>query len=130
MTADAPRVLVIDDEENFCRLMFDFLSGRGCQVEVAGDGLEGFRRATRERFDVITVDINMPGANGVEALRSLQMVESPAKLIVISGYVTDEIAADCRGAGADAVLVKPVKLNHLGDVVDELLRGKDAASAR
>ncbi len=130
MTAVAPRVLVIDDEENFRRVMVDFLGGRGCHVEVAGDGLEGFRRASRERFDVITVDINMPGTNGVEALRSLQMIENSAKLIVISGYVTDEIAADCREAGADAVLAKPVKLGHLGEIVDELLLGKDAASAR
>lgn len=130
MSADAPRVLVIDDEENFRQMMLDFLGGRGCQVEVAGDGLEGFRRATRERFDVITVDINMPGVNGVEALRSLQVIESPAKLIVISGYVTDEIAAECREAGAHAVLVKPVKLSHLGEVVDELLRNRDAVSAR
>lgn len=115
------RILVIDDEADFCRLVQDYLGGRGYQVETARDGLEGFQRATRERFDLIIADVNMPGMNGVEALRSLQMVKSPAKMVVISGYLTDDMARDCREAGAAAVLAKPVEFPHVAEVVAELL---------
>jgi CheY-like chemotaxis protein len=125
--ADEPtrtRVLVIDDEANFTSLLRDFLEFRGCEVTVAGGGLEGFRQASRHRFDVITVDINMPGVNGVEALRSMQMVGQPAKAIVISGFLSDEVAAECRSAGAAAVLTKPVELARLGEIIGDLVGRK------
>jgi CheY-like chemotaxis protein len=121
MSAKSGRVLVVDDEESFCQMLADFLDGRGYSVETARDGLEGFRLATREQFDLVIADINMPGVNGVETLRSLQMVENPAKLVVISGYVTDEIAAQCREAGCSEVLNKPVELNRLGELIERLL---------
>ena len=123
MAAEARRILVIDDEESFSRVLAEFLETRGYQVTVASDGLEGFRRATRERFDLITMDINMPALGGVEALRSMQMVEQPAKTVVISGYLTEEVTAECRQAGAAAVLAKPVELRHLGEVIAGLTGG-------
>ena len=119
--ADKPRVLVIDDEEAFVRMLKEYLEIKGCQVTVADGGLEGFRQASRREFDLITVDINMPGVNGVEALRSMQIVGQSAKVVVISGYLSDGVAADCRAAGVKAVLAKPVELARLGEIIKDLL---------
>lgn len=122
-----PRALVIEDEESFRGVLRDFLESRGCEVVVAADGLEGFRQASRGRFDLVTVDINMPGVNGVEALRGMQIVGQSAALVVISGYLSEDLAAECRQAGAAAVLAKPVELSRLGGILDELLAGRKGA---
>jgi len=128
-SAGPVRILVIDDEDNFSRLLSDFLRPQGYEVEIASDGLEGIRQATRGHFDLITLDIKMPGVNGVEALRSMQMLEQPAKVVIISGYLTAEIAADCRQAGAAAVLSKPVELKHLKELITELLGSRSSPEA-
>ena len=65
----------------------------------------------------------MPELDGVEALRSMQMVRHPAKMVVISGYLSDEICDDCREAGAAAVLGKPLELKRLSEVISRLLGG-------
>ena len=119
-----PRVLIVDDEKPFAHLLRDYLTLKGCEVAVADGGLEGFRQASRGRFDLVTLDINMPEVNGVEALRSMQMVGQAARVVVISGYLSDEVTAECRAAGAAAVLAKPVDLAHLGEVFVELLGKK------
>jgi len=127
--ASRPRILVIDDEEHFARLLQDYFQHRGFEVTVSLGGLEGFREASRRSFDLITLDINMPGVNGVESLRGMELVGQKAKVVVISGYLTGEVSADCRAAGAAAVLAKPVELARLGALADALL-GRPEAGAR
>jgi CheY-like chemotaxis protein len=117
------RILVIDDEESVARLLRDFLTFRGYQVAVAGDGPEGLRQAGLGAFDLVTADLSMPGMTGVELLRSLKRARPEVRVVIISGYLTDEIAAECRAAGAAAVLAKPVELAALGRLVAGLLGG-------
>jgi DNA-binding NarL/FixJ family response regulator len=57
----------------------------------------------------------------VEAIRSLRLLENSAKLLVISGYVTEQIAAECREAGVAELLSKPVELNRLAEIIGDLL---------
>jgi len=130
MGTPSRRILVIDDEESFRQMLSDYLRSQGFRVEVAHDGLEGFRRATREQFDLVVADINMPGVNGVETIRSLKLVDSPVAVVVVSGYVTDEIEADCRQAGCVEVLAKPVELAHLGEVITGVLGGSAPSGDR
>jgi len=115
-----PRILVVDDEKSFAHLVEDYFKARGWDVVVALGSLEGFREASRGRFDVITLDINMPEVSGVEAIRAMQLVGQDARMVVVSGYLVDGVAGACRAAGTAAVLAKPVELAHLGDVVEEL----------
>lgn len=115
------RILVVDDEPGLRRLLSDFFTHLGYQVETASDGLEGFRQTSLHEYDLVTMDIRMPGVNGVESLRSISMVGSKPKILVLSGYLTDEIVEDCRAAGASAALQKPVDLNTLRRTVEELL---------
>ena len=115
------RLLVIDDDKAFRELVADCFGGQGHQVVAATDGLEGFRLATRERFDLIVLDIRMANLDGVETRRSMQMVEQPAKVVIVSGFLTDQIVENCREAGALAVLSKPVSLQRLRETVQSLL---------
>jgi CheY-like chemotaxis protein len=125
MTDRARRVLIVDDEQSFCRMLVDYLEARGHATEVAHDGLEGFRMATRGCYDVVVLDVNMPGVNGVETIRSLQMVDSPAAVVVVSGYITDEIEEECRRAGVAAMLAKPLELAQLGGIIEEVTSRRD-----
>ena len=117
------RILVVDDEEAFVRMLSDYLKLEGHQVTAAKGGLEGFRLANCGTFDIITMDIKMPEVNGVEAIRSMQIVGQDARIVVISGYLTPEVISACREAGAVEVLAKPVVLASFGAMVKDLLGG-------
>jgi CheY-like chemotaxis protein len=122
------RILVIEDDNPFARMLEDFFETRGWEVAVALGGLEGFREASRARYDVITLDINMPEVSGVETIRAMQLVGQDARIVVVSGYLTKQVAAECRAAGAAAFLAKPVEMAHLGELIEKLLAKSRAVS--
>jgi CheY-like chemotaxis protein len=107
--------------------MKEYFEHLGWAVATAADGLEGFRAASRGHFDLITMDIKMPGVNGVDSLRSMHLVGEGARVVVISGFLTSEIGDLCRSAGASAVLEKPVELAKLGRLANELAAGEPKA---
>lgn len=102
------RVLVVDDSRLMCKLITNILtSDPSIQVVgTAGDGAEAIRLATELRPDVITLDIEMPGMNGLEVLGYL-MSEMPTPVIVVSGLTAPEIAIQSLQLGAVDFILKP-----------------------
>ena len=115
------RVLVADDDADVAHLFELWLRDAGYEVTVVGSGQEAFRRISRGRFDLVTLDLNMPGMSGVEVLRSLGTAGVPVRAVIISGAVTREVEAECLAAGAMAVIRKPVTFERLEAVVAEVL---------
>ncbi|MGE0716053.1 MAG: ATP-binding protein [Alphaproteobacteria bacterium] len=114
--AVAPRlaklsVLVAEDSPLNQELMREILQAAGHRVAIAEDGAEAVRAATAERFDVILMDVRMPGMDGVEAARTIRGLSGPQASVPIVGLTadaTDSQRQECLAAGMDAVLVKPV----------------------
>ncbi|HOX06337.1 MAG TPA: response regulator [Planctomycetota bacterium] len=119
-------VLIVEDDANLRSVLEEFFRSRGWEATGAADGLAGFRAASLGSFDLVTMDIMMPGVNGVESLRSMALTGQGAKVVVISGCVDDQVEAECREAGALAVVRKPVRLAALGELVDGLIPPKTA----
>lgn len=76
-------VLIIDDEEDMTLLLKNFLQSKGFTVEIAFDGVSGVEKARKLRPDVITLDFNMPGVNGVETYNELHKRPETAVIPVV-----------------------------------------------
>jgi DNA-binding response OmpR family regulator len=101
--------------------MKDFFARQNLHVETACDGKVGFSMALTGDYDLITLDLRMPMLNGVESMRSIKTVNPDQEIIIISGYLNDDIRAELATAGINTILTKPVNLAELLKIVKEKL---------
>lgn len=87
----AKRILIIEDDEFIQSMLSLTLSKEGYEVACADDGQIGFNKAVTEDFDLIITDIKMPNWSGAESIYGLNLVNSKIKIIVVSGFVEDEL---------------------------------------
>ena len=117
-------ILFIEDDPMNRRVVKDMLDVAGATMAEAGLAEEGLARIEYERFDVVLMDLRMPGMDGIEAIKRIRARhDEKAKLPVI--VVTADTAADlrerCLAAGADDVLFKPVAMDALFDSIGRVL---------
>jgi len=102
------RVLVVDDEE-VVRLGYRrVLSGDGFTVMAAGNGSEALALMADKRFDVVLLDLRMPGMDGLEVLRAIKERAPESEVVVVTGYPSIETAKEAVRLGAYDYLTKPV----------------------
>jgi DNA-binding NtrC family response regulator len=112
------KVLVVDDEEPFRRLLKKELSRKGYDVEVAQDGKTALDVLREKAFDVILLDLVMPGVDGLSLMTKLKGDPASPAIIVLTGKATVETAVEAMKNGAFDYLTKPYKLEELVVVVD------------
>ncbi len=116
-----PNILVIDDDEPIRDACRQTLSKDGCHVEVATDGNEGLRRLKKESYDLILLDIKMPGLSGVEVLEKLKDIDPEAIVVMITGYPSVDSAVQAMKLGAYDYIPKPFTPDELRIVVRRAL---------
>lgn len=123
----ARRVLLIEDEPGLVLTLTDRLRSEGYEVEAASDGLSGLERATREPWDVILLDVMLPGANGFDVCRDLRQrgITTPIIMLTARGQVVDKVLG--LKLGADDYLTKPFDMLELTARVEVQLRRASAA---
>jgi two-component system OmpR family response regulator len=102
-----PRVLVVDDEPDITDALRRGLAAEGFAVDVANDGAEGLRKAMSGVYDVLVLDILLPGASGYEIVRRLRAADVWAPVLMLSAKDGDYDVADALDLGADDHLAKP-----------------------
>src|ERR1700690_223865 len=112
------KILVVDDEEPIRRLLRKELRRKGFSVETASDGQEALELLKDNIFDVILLDIVMPGMNGIVVMKKLQHDPASPVIIVLTGKATVETAVDAMKTGAYDYLTKPYKLDELVIVIN------------
>jgi DNA-binding response OmpR family regulator len=118
-TDPAARVLVIDDEDDV-RGMFEIaLTKNGFSVEAARSGDEALELVRECPYDVLVVDLGMPGMDGVAFIAEAKRLRAAVGIVVVSGYVNNGDAPALEGMGVTSVLVKPVDLGSLVSSVRE-----------
>ncbi|OBZ14255.1 DNA-binding response regulator [Bacillus sp. FJAT-27264] len=106
-------VLVIDDEERISRLLQLELSHEGYEVEIAHDGREGLELALGQSWDIIILDIMMPGLNGVEVLRRLRKADETTPVILVTARNTTPDIVSGLDQGANDYITKPFEIEEL-----------------
>jgi DNA-binding NtrC family response regulator len=103
-----PNILIVDDEEIVRRSFSRVLDGADCRTASAVDGEEALRALARERFDVVLLDLRMPGADGIAMLKSIKAHWPESEVVVITGYPSIDTAKEAVRLGAFDYLAKPV----------------------
>lgn len=112
------RVLVVDDEEPLRRLLKKELSRKGFSVEVAPDGKAALEILKKNTFDILLLDILMPGIDGISLMKKLRLYPSSPAIIVLTGRATVETAVEAMKHGAYDYLTKPYKLDELVIIIN------------
>jgi DNA-binding NtrC family response regulator len=115
-------LLIVDDEPDFRESAVRYLQRLGFRVDEAEDGEEALNLTVNRRFDVVILDIHMPGRSGLEVLRELMQRDPPPKVIMLTGGGTIENAVESIKLGAYEFLTKPVKLDDLARLVDRAVQ--------
>jgi CheY-like chemotaxis protein len=106
------RVLLVEDNATNQLVMRTILQRSGWQVDVAGDGAEAVQAARQFRYDAILMDLQMPVMDGLEATRQIRRAPGPnrrGRIIGLTAAVGPQFEAQCREAGMDDYLGKPVQ---------------------
>jgi two-component system alkaline phosphatase synthesis response regulator PhoP len=116
------RILLVEDEPGLVMTLTDRLSSEGYQVEMAGDGDTGLRRALDGAFDLIILDLMLPRRNGLDICRDLRQErnQTPVIMLTARGQVLDKVLG--LKLGADDYLCKPFEMLELLARVEALLR--------
>jgi two-component system, sensor histidine kinase RpfC len=125
-------VLVAEDNPTNQRVIQGILERAGHHVRLVANGEEALDVLEHERFDVIVMDLNMPELGGLDAVRTYRFIDpkgAQVPVIMVSADVTPEAMKECREAGVDAFLPKPVEARRLLDEIVTLLAKRDEAAA-
>jgi len=118
------QVLVVDDERDIRDGCERILIRRNCQVSKAANGTEALERIEKTPFDIMLLDLKMPGMDGMEVLLRTRENRPEILVIVITGYATIETAIEAMKRGAYDFIPKPFKPDQLRIVVDRAMEKK------
>src|SRR3990172_4643967 len=110
-------VLLVDDDDGLRSDMAEFFLRQGHRVVQAADGEQGLEFAEQQSFDVIVLDLVMPGRSGLQVLTELKERNAECEVVVLSGEATVERAVEAMKLGAREVLTKPISLKELDRLV-------------
>ncbi|MGA7278792.1 MAG: response regulator [Desulfocapsaceae bacterium] len=113
------KVLLVDDEEDFVRVLAERLEVRGLEVFTANRGLEAVEMVGRQGFDIVVLDLAMPGMDGLETLKKIKDHDPDIEIVMLSGKGTMRSGVDAIKSGAEDFLEKPVDLAVLLEKIEE-----------
>src|SRR6202161_3508309 len=128
MVSQQCSVLIVDDEPSLRKVLRTSLSAGGFTVEEARSGEEALGVAQHKSFDLVLLDINMPGIGGVEACRRLRDLSPRAGIVMVTVRDQEDDKVQALEAGADDYITKPFRLRELIARMRAVLRrtGADA----
>jgi CheY-like chemotaxis protein len=118
--ADEKIVLIVDDEAILRESLRDYLRDT-CQVVTAGTGEEALELIEKQDFDILVIDMRLPGKTGLQVLREVKESKPYVKSIVITAYPSAESAVEAMKLGATDYLIKPVAPDNLERLIRETL---------
>ena len=125
------RVLVVDDVEANRRLAQAMLRRFGHFSEAASSGLEAVEKAVAGRYDIVLMDIQMPGINGIEAARRIrERLGAVPRIIAVTANDLPGDRERCRAAGMDTYVTKPIQMEALRAAIEHSASGEARPSAR
>ncbi len=113
------KILVIDDEKLITHMIRVVLEDRGHSVTGFSNPLEGEREAIENSYDLILLDINMPGKNGAEITKSIIEARPDSKIVIITSFPAETLAMSALAAGAVSIVAKPLTLNKIRNLINE-----------
>lgn len=123
-----PRLLLVDDEERFRTTLGKRLTEREMEVTTVGSGEEALKEITQKLYDVVVLDVKMPGMDGIETLSEIKKTRPNIEVILLTGHASVDSAVDGMRLGAYDYLMKPCEIEQLLEKINgayEIKNGRD-----
>ncbi len=113
------KVLLVDDEDEFVQTLAERMRNRGMEVSTTNSGQEALDMVENEPYDVVVLDLQMPGMNGMVALEKIKKRQPDIQIILLTGHATVAKGVEAVKLGAADVLEKPVDIESLTEIIHE-----------
>ena len=112
-------ILIVEDEKNVRESLRTWLVELGCQVEVTSDGEEALKQISEKEFDLVILDLRLPGKDGLQVLKEARLKKPQLNGIIITAYPAAATMAEAMQIGAVDFLSKPINLPKLEKLIQE-----------
>jgi len=120
----ASKILIVDDASFMRSVLKDIIKNNGLASEIfeAADGIEGVIAFQKIQPDLVTMDVNMPRADGIQALRAILKIDPHAKVVMITSVEEKHIVQDAIKLGARDYVVKPFDRSNVALTLNKVIR--------
>ncbi len=113
-------ILVVDDRLEDRETLKDILESKGHKVKTAGDGYQAIELVKQGRFDIIFIDVKMPGIDGVKTFEEVHKIKPDIPVIMVTGYSVEELVKEAIDKGAYACVYKPLDMDKILKIIEEV----------
>ncbi|MCQ9206168.1 MAG: response regulator [Omnitrophica bacterium] len=125
--SEKPKILVVDDEQVIRQLFQRALKKSNYFIETATDGQEALTKAKKTSFNLLILDLKMPGINGVEVLKKIKKINPYIEIIIVTGFPTIELAVEAIKIGAFDFICKPFDMKKISLIIETCLKRQKLA---
>ncbi|HSA97030.1 MAG TPA: response regulator [Acidobacteriota bacterium] len=125
MTTRKRRILVVDDEITVCKSIRQAILREDCDIDMSQSGEDALRLEAEAPYDVLIVDLMMPGLSGLDLLKMLKARNPKARIIMVTGYPTMRNTLQAMQLGATDFLPKPFLPTTLRNLVAAALKARE-----
>lgn len=115
------RILIVEDNHKFRATLSSHLKSSGYEIKDVETGEEGVSFSRGNDFDLLLVDLVLPGMNGLEMMKAMLAQGRKFKSIMMSAYLTNGMREKAREYGVDEFLEKPFEIKELTEIISQLL---------
>ena len=118
------RILITDDDKNLRMVLANELSEEGFEVDIAENGTRAMNLLENQEYDVLLLDLSMPGLNGMDVLKKIKTLELTTEVVILTGNATISTAVEAMKLGAYDFLTKPFKMAELKAILEKAYEKK------
>jgi DNA-binding NtrC family response regulator len=116
------KALVVDDEKIERDFFKRLLSLLGLDARDAEDGYKAIELVKKDKFDIIFLDVRMPGLNGLETYREIRKIDPEVLAVMITGYAVEDILEQAQKEGVCSAIHKPFDINQIKEVIEKVAK--------
>ena len=117
-------VLVVDDDSRVREMLKDVISEQGYSVTAAESGERALEELERRRYDLVFLDLVMPGMSGVDVLSAIKAKDKKAVVVIVTGYGDDPLAMEAMSLGPLFLIRKPFRTSDIAEVLNIVVKAK------
>jgi len=114
------RVLIVDDEPQIREYLAEVLTHEGYDVISVGSGEEAVLEANIGKFDIVILDVRMPGIDGIKAYWNIKKIDPSTRAVIMTAFYNENEITACIHKGVDIYLPKPFEVKELLDVINHI----------
>lgn len=118
------RILIVDDEEGYRKVLTNSLIDLGFEAKAVNNGFDALEEIKRQCYPIILLDVKMPGMDGIELLEQMQEMISHMHIVIITAYTDEEVVKEAMKKGAKRVITKPFSTDDIEVCLREVTKSE------